>query len=516
MKKARSKKTLYLHPFSYFSLMKLFRISFLIIVFSILACGVGAQNRGNVWCFGDSAGLNFNTPGNIPTSFKANHLSKGSCVSICDANYNLLFYAYTQAGVIGPTTVVIDSSFNIMSNGSNIIGGGSYNELCIIPNPSDSNLFYLFTTAILGSSQGLYYSVINKTLNNGLGAITLKNIFISSTDYFDGLIGICHGNGRDWWLILHHWNGSNTFDKFLISPTGIANVTSQSIGINFDSDIGDFSFAYLTNKFISVTLNTEIQVLDFDRCTGVFSNPIIIQNGGFAAFGSVGCSVAPNGSLVYISNTNNFSDSLRLYQYDLNATNINQSRQTIFTQKVPASGGFHALGPDGKIYISCLYEYGYPYAYSIHNVYSDNLSVINFPDSTGLACDFQPFSVNLGGQRTYWGLPNNPNYEAGAWLGSPCDTLVSLPSDDEIQHISLNVFYNSNWTMLFINASNLKGKTGKLMVYDMQGKIIHSEPLRLQNGYYTKDLSMIGRAEGVYLVVVETEQERLVKKVLID
>ncbi|MBK7970804.1 MAG: T9SS type A sorting domain-containing protein [Bacteroidetes bacterium] len=77
-------------------------------------------------------------------------------------------------------------------------------------------------------------------------------------------------------------------------------------------------------------------------------------------------------------------------------------------------------------------------------------------------------------------------------------------------------FYNSNWTMLFINASNLKSKTGKLMVYDMQGKIIHSEPLRLQNGYYTKDLSMIGRAEGVYLVVVETEQERLVKKVLID
>ena len=69
--------------------------------------------------------------------------------------------------------------------------------------------------------------------------------------------------------------------------------------------------------------------------------------------------------------------------------------------------------------------------------------------------------------------------------------------------------------MLFINASNLKGKTGKLMVYDMQGKIIHSEPLRLQNGYYTKDLSMIGRAEGVYLVVVNTEKERLTKKVMV-
>ena len=161
MKKARSKKTLYLHPFSYFSLMKLFRISFLIIVFSILACGVGAQNRGNVWCFGDSAGLNFNTFGNIPTSFKANHLSKGSCVSICDANSNLLFYAYTQAGVIGPTTLVIDSSFNIMSNGSNIIGGGSYNELCIIPNPGDSNLFYLFTKYIYLESIIFHVSLSN-------------------------------------------------------------------------------------------------------------------------------------------------------------------------------------------------------------------------------------------------------------------------------------------------------------------------------------------------------------------
>jgi hypothetical protein len=47
----------------------------------------------------------------------------------------------------------------------------------------------------------------------------------------------------------------------------------------------------------------------------------------------------------------------------------------------------------------------------------------------------------------------------------------------------------------FINASNLKGKTGKLLVYDMQGKVVHSEPLRIQNGYYTRDLSMAGYAE---------------------
>ncbi|MBL0070383.1 MAG: hypothetical protein IPP34_00390 [Bacteroidetes bacterium] len=54
-----------------------------------------------------------------------------------------------------------------------------------------------------------------------------------------------------------------------------------------------------------------------------------------------------------------------------------------------------------------------------------------------------------------------------------------------------------------------------MLVYDLQ-ESRSQELLRIQNGYYTRDLSMIGKAEGVYLVVVQTEQERLVKKVLID
>jgi hypothetical protein len=355
------------------------------------------------------------------------------------------------------------------------------------------------------------------TMNSGLGAVTQKNVLLSNADYLDGMISIRHGNGRDWWLVLHKWNGSNVFDKYLITPSGISNVIPQSIGINFDVDAGEFSYSYETSKFLSVTVNTEIQVLDFDRCTGLFSNPVTIQNGGFSAYGSIGSSISPNGNLAYISNTNNiFGDSLRLYQYDLTAPNINQSRQTIYKQKVPASGGFHAVGPDGKIYISCLYEYGYPYADSIHNIYSDNLSVINYPDSIGLACDFQPFSVNLGGQRTYWGLPNNPNYEAGSLVGSPCDTLVGMGESPQIQQATLNVFYHSSWEKTFINASNLKGKSGHLLVFDMQGKVVHSESINIVNGYYTRDISMEGKAHGVYLVIVQTEEERLTKKIITE
>jgi hypothetical protein len=149
-------------------------------------------------------------------------------------------------------------------------------------------------------------------------------------------------------------------------------------------------------------------------------------------------------------------------------------------------------------------------------MYNMNLSVINQPDSLGSLCDFQPYSFNLGGKRTYLGLPNNPDYDLPALAGSPCDTLVGIGEAPQIQQAALNVFYHNAWKKAFINASNLKGKNGKLLVYDMQGKIMHQEPLRIQNGYYTKDISMQGKAHGVYLVIVQTERERLARKMITD
>jgi hypothetical protein len=176
------------------------------------------------------------------------------------------------------------------------------------------------------------------------------------------------------------------------------------------------------------------------------------------------------------------------------------------------------LAPDNKIYLSMCYvdTFGtyFPYLPTMYNSYNMNLSVINSPDSAGLACDFQPWSFYLGGKRTYWGLPNNPDYDLPALAGSPCDTLVGVTEAPEISQTVLNVFYHRAWEKAFINASNLKGKTGKLLVYDMQRKVVHSEPLRIQNGYYTRDLSMAGYAKGMYLVTIETGEERLTKKLI--
>jgi hypothetical protein len=103
----------------------------------------------------------------------------------------------------------------------------------------------------------------------------------------------------------------------------------------------------------------------------------------------------------------------------------------------------------------------------------NNLSVINQPDSLGLACDFQPFSFYLGGARTYYGLPNNPDYELGAWVGSPCDTL-SVGVDENVpqQEVFFQAWYNSEWNMIHVNASKLKGRTGSLRLFDMEGRLV--------------------------------------------
>ncbi|MBK8876193.1 MAG: T9SS type A sorting domain-containing protein [Bacteroidetes bacterium] len=252
----------------------------------------------------------------------------------------------------------------------------------------------------------------------------------------------------------------------------------------------------------------------------MLSNSIAIEEdpGATPSILTWSCEFSPDASKLYVST--NATPSY-LFQYDLNAANITASKVMIWSIDTLTSVlGTLELGPDNKIYLCNQYYNGfntpYPYPDSVYNVVNMNLSVINYPDSLGVACDFQPFSFYMGGKRAYKGLPNNPDYDLPALSGSPCDTLVGIGEAPQIQQAIINVFYHSIWEKAFINASNLKGKTGKLLVYDMQGKGVHSEALRVQNGYYTRDLSMIGKAEGVYLIVIETEQERLVKKVLID
>jgi len=123
-----------------------------------------------------------------------------------------------------------------------------------------------------------------------------------------------------------------------------------------------------------------------------------------------------------------------IYQFDLQASNITPSRDT-----VAVYDGFEApIGnttyqtrfylmqntPNGKIYISCP------------GVNSRYLHVIDQLDSAGVACNVLQHHIELPAYNLL-GLPNLPNFRLGALPGSPCDTLSPIAAftytDDMLQ-----------------------------------------------------------------------------------
>ena len=146
-------------------------------------------------------------------------------------------------------------------------------------------------------------------------------------------------------------------------------------------------------------------------------------------------------------------------------------------------------------------------------MYNENLGVINYPDSSGASCDFQPFSFYLGGKRTYYGLPNNPDYSLGPVVGSSCDSLNTVVNEVLLKtNARLFVFYHNNWQKVFINAQHLKGRNYQLNIFDLMGKLIFHEQGTLNSEYYTRDVNCSAMAGGMYIVHLSTDKEVISKK----
>jgi len=343
----------------------------------------------------------------------------------------------------------------------------------------------------------------------------------------DGLAAVKHGNGRDWWVIMKKYSNSLALDEFyvyLVSPAGISAPIIQHIGYPIISgSLLRLKFSKDGNKLFAVAPDNLIESYDFDRCTGILSNVNTISPNNDLPIGKFYWSFAlsPDVSKLYTTSIYNGSnqDTSYLVQYDLNSIDVLASADTLQTFIRPAVGGLLQIGPDNKIYLSCAYEktdcgYDYLYCDTTRNYVTDNISVINSPDSLGAACNFQPFSFNLGGHRAYVGLPNNPNYELTKLVGSPCDTLNVGLNEFTSHQSNLFVYYDTQWQIAFINANKLKGKSYSLTIYDVTGRVIFNETGKLDADTYTLNLDMSNYESGMYLISLTTDKEKMVKKFL--
>jgi hypothetical protein len=119
----------------------------IVIIFLLILSYVPLQaQRGNVWCFGDSAALDFN--GGAPVPGASSVVSRGSCVSIADTNGDLLFYANTRCGKQVELSGLIWNQIMNLVGWRFIAGSGWYQEMIIVPNPADDSSYYLFSVGV--------------------------------------------------------------------------------------------------------------------------------------------------------------------------------------------------------------------------------------------------------------------------------------------------------------------------------------------------------------------------------
>jgi hypothetical protein len=371
----------------------------------------------------------------------------------------------------------------------------------VIPFPNDSNKYYLFheTVDILNGRNftlHLYYSIIDMTLNNGLGAVIQKNIVLLNDSLIPGRLTACkHANGRDWWIFAHQYQTGLMYE-YLISPSGISAPVIQNVVTPRNVYFGQCLFSPQGNRFAYYEPFGDLDILDFDRCSGIFSNltHIDINDSAFTA----GIAFSRSGKYLYASSQN------YIYQFNVESGNIDSSKVGVAVYDQYQEQGFYqnfylsALAPDGKIYINC-------------GDGSKYFHIINSPDSAGLACNF----VQRGLPLPRWDgftMPNFPNYFLGADPLSVCDTINTITNLANSSIESYSVFPNPVSDLLYINHS-MKEPVQEVSIVNSLGQTEPVQFISIKNGEYLQvDLSSF--VSGVYYVQMKTAKQIVTRKVI--
>jgi hypothetical protein len=83
-------------------------------------------------------------------------------------------------------------------------------------------------------------------------------------------------------------------------------------------------------------------------------------------------------------------------------------------------------------------------------------------------------------------------------------------------HPNLFFYYSPQWQTAFINANQLNGTSGKLQVFDASGKLVFEESTKINPPYYTKNLNCTSFAKGIYVVTLESDEQQLVRKFVVE
>jgi gliding motility-associated-like protein len=368
--------------------MKHFSTLLLFFLFNLLSMAAFSQGEGNIWYFGGNAGLDFNSGTPVVLTNSAMNAFEG-CSSIADENGDLLFYTDGMT--------IWNANHQVMFNGTGLYGNSSTTQSgVIIPLPGSDDVYYVFTCDAQLGAWGLRYSIVDMSLQSGLGEVTDKNIpvYTPSTEK----ITATSKSFSEYWVMTHQWN-NNTFAGYVLDANGLsATATTSSVGTIMNgsnaSTIGYMKFSPDGNRLgysIDYDLN-RVEVFDFNKTTGEVSNSLVLGT-NFPGYGPYGFEFSPNSQVVYMANEGLSPPlSSHVYQWDLQAGTSAQIIASVVEMGAMDNAGALQLGPDGKIYLV--------------QTNTSFVGVINEPDVPGTGCDFQQNAINMSPGSCNYGLPN--------------------------------------------------------------------------------------------------------------
>jgi hypothetical protein len=420
---------------------------------------------------------------------------------------------------------IANATGDTMMNGSGINPGGVTSSWpnglpmmannIYLPYPADSNKYiFLHHTAtfngIYSPTYELFSTLIDLTLDNGLGGITQKNNIVFQDTLNWGVSACRHANGRDWWVVMMK-DSSDLVFKILITPAGISSVSSQQL--NYLplpwGNPAQLTFSQNGNQLITTTYfpesslpmdsaNSSLVIFDFDRCNGLFSNSRVLKLSDSSYLW--GLAFSPSGKFAYSCSDN--------YIFQINIDDLSVDTVAVYDGFI-SPVGFSCcqtsffnmyLAANGKIYVT-----------SGSGV--QHLHEINYPDSAGIACDVQQHAINLGYAQLR-AVPNHPNYYLGCDSTSSCTCLTTGINDVTSHDFNFSVSpnpNNGNFKIMYFLPQN---KKGRLEIFDVNRRLIYE--LQLPQWSTMQEVSLPSWiSSGVYNCVITSGDKRVNRKIAV-
>ncbi len=389
-----------------------------------------AQLESSQWYFGEGAGIDFRTGQAIATDRGVMRTGEG-CATISDATGNLLFYT--------DGSTVYNGNHEIMENGEGLQGDSSSTSSAVaVPLPESDDLYYIFTVdtddLVYRNAQGLQYSIVDMRLNDGDGAVLAdsKNTPVLGRTS-EKLTAVENNSGTGFWIITQFEDQFYSYEllatglnpqpvvsqvppfiellDYFITNVDVAamrgyikvnNTGTKIAAAHFsNNNLSDFDGvrSVLEARSRAFAQGGELYLYDFDNSTGVVSNPIALMTkedrGSF-----YGVEFSPDGKYLYAEIDYLEPAQFFIYeflggeiaQFDLTATDVASSKQTIYQDRNELFRGALQLGLDGNIYHARIDQ--------------NAISVLNNPNDDGVPPTYRFNAIPLTpGRTSVYGLP---------------------------------------------------------------------------------------------------------------